>query len=78
MEDLFGLVLSQFNKYHPPGNLKFSYLGIFQSLKLRFSMEKVLSLKLNFTPNTLRCNGLTKFSLGELLNLGDCIVGPDL
>jgi len=34
----------QFNavttKYHPTGNLKFDYLGIFQSLKLRILMEK--------------------------------------
>jgi len=59
--DLFSLVLSEFKKYQPPGNLKFNYLGIFQSLKLRFSMEKILSisLKLNFTPNTLGCYGLT-------------------
>jgi len=27
-------------KISPPGNLKFNYLGIFQSLKLRISMEK--------------------------------------
>jgi len=35
-------------------------LGIFQSLKLRISMEKVLliSLKLNFTPSNLGCYGL--------------------
>jgi len=41
-------------KYHPSGNLKFNYLDIFQSLKLRILMEKILpiSLKLNFTPNT--------------------------
>jgi len=51
------LVLSAFKKYHPSGNLKFNYLGIFQSSKLRILMEKILSisLKLNFTPNTLGC-----------------------
>jgi len=38
LEDLFSSVLSQFKKYQPPGNLKFDYLGIFQSLKLRISM----------------------------------------
>jgi len=31
LEDLFSSVLSQFRKYHPSGNLKFNYLGIFQS-----------------------------------------------
>jgi len=40
LEDLFSSVLSQFKKYHPSGNLKFNYLGIFQSLKLRILMEK--------------------------------------
>jgi len=43
-EDIFSSVLSQFKKYHPSGNLKFNYLGIFQSLKLRISMEKILSI----------------------------------
>jgi len=61
LDDLFGSVLSQSKKYHPSGNLKFKYLRIFQSLKLRISMEKILSIsfKLNFTPNTLGCEGLT-------------------
>jgi len=51
-EDFFSLVLAQFKKYHPSGNLNFNYLGIFQSLKLRISMNKILSisLKQNFTP----------------------------
>jgi len=55
LQDLFSSVLSQFRKYHPSENLKFNNLGIFQSLKLRILMEKILpiSLKLNFTPNTL-------------------------
>jgi len=53
--------LSQFKKYHPPGNLKFNYLGIFQSLKLRILMENILliSHRLNFTQNTLGCYGLS-------------------
>jgi len=38
--DLFSSVLSQFEKYHPSGNLKFDYLGIFQSSKLRDLIEK--------------------------------------
>jgi len=61
LEDLFGSVLSHFKKYHPSGNLKFNNLGIFQSLKLRNLMGKILriSLKQNFTRNTLGCYGLT-------------------
>ena len=53
-------VLSELKKYHPSGNLKFNYVGIFQSSKLRILMEKILSIspKLNFTPNTLGCYGL--------------------
>jgi len=62
--------LSQFKKYHSSGSLKFNYLCIFPSLKLRILMEKIclISLKLNFTPNTIgllhRKNGFvtaTKF-----------------
>ena len=43
------------SRIHPSGNLKFNNLSIFQSLKLRNFMGKILriSLKLNFTPNTL-------------------------
>jgi len=57
--------LSQLKKYHPSGNLKLNYLGIFQSLKLRSLMGKILSfsLELNFTPNTLGCYGLRKWTL---------------
>jgi len=46
-------------KYLFSGNLKFKYLRIFQSLKLRILKEKIISiyLKLNFTPNTLGCYG---------------------
>jgi len=53
--------LSHFKKYHPSGNLKFNSLGFFQSLKLRILMGKILliSLKLNFTPNTLAVMGYT-------------------
>jgi len=55
--------LSQFKKYHPSGNLKFYNLGILKSLKLRILVRKILSIsvKLNFTPNTLGCKGLRKF-----------------
>jgi len=49
-EDLFRSVLTKFEKYHTSGNLKFNYFGIFQSLKLRYLMGKILriSLKVNF------------------------------
>jgi len=59
LEDLFNSVLLQFKKHRPSGNLKFNYLRIFQSLKLRKLMVKILrkSLWLNFTPNTLGCYG---------------------
>jgi len=59
-EDLFSSVLSQFKKYHPSGNLKFYNFGILKSLKLGILVRKILSisLKLNFTPNTLGCKGL--------------------
>jgi len=41
LEDLFGPVLLQFKKkISPPEHLKFNDLGVFQSLKLRISMEK--------------------------------------
>ena len=61
LEDLFSSELSTFKKYHLSGNLKFDNLSIFQSLKLRDWMGKILriSLKLNFTPNNLGCYGLT-------------------
>jgi len=54
--------LSQFKKYHPSENLKFYKLGILKSLKFGILVKKILpiSLKLNFTPNTLGCKGLTK------------------
>jgi len=60
LEDLFNSVSSQFKKYHPSGNLKFNYFGIFQSSKLRILMGKIISIspKLNFTPNTLGSYGL--------------------
>ena len=61
----FFLVLPQFKIHHPSRNKKINNLGIFQSLKLHILMEKILiiSLKLNFTPNTLDCYGLTSRSL---------------
>jgi len=46
LKDLFSSVLAQFKKYHASENLKFNFLGIFESLKLRLSMEKHL---LNFS-----------------------------
>jgi len=60
LEDLFGSVSSQFKKYHPSGNRKFNYLGIFQRLKLRNLIVKIhqKSLYLNFTSNILGCYGL--------------------
>jgi len=67
LEDLFNSVLSQFKKYHHPGNLKFNCLVNFRSLKLRILMEKLLSisLQLNISQNTLGCYGL--------MNLGNFI-----
>jgi len=70
--------LSRLKKYHPPGNLKFNYLGIFQSLKLRILMEIILpiSLKLNFTPNNLGCYGLKvwRLRLSTKLKLGKSVI----
>jgi len=36
--------VSQFKKYHPSGNLKLNYLGIFHGLKLRTLMGKILPM----------------------------------
>jgi len=60
LEDLLSSVLSHSKEIYPCGNPKFNDLGIFQSLKLRNLLGKILriSLKLNFTPNTLGCYGL--------------------
>jgi len=60
LEDLLSSELLKFKKYHPSGNLNFNDLGTFQSLKFCILMGKVLpiSLKLNFTRNTLGCYGL--------------------
>ena len=60
LEDLFSSVLLQCKKYHPSGNLKFNNLVIFQSIKLRVLVEKILPISLNpnFTPNTLGSYGL--------------------
>jgi len=47
LEDLFSSVLlSKFKKYHPSVTLKFNYLDIFRSLKLRILMEKILPISL--------------------------------
>jgi len=53
--------MMQFKKYHTFENLEFNYLGIFQKLKIAHFYGKILSisLRLNFTPNTLGCYGLT-------------------
>jgi len=65
LEDLLSSVLLRLKKYHPSEKLKFNNLGIFQSLKFRILMGKILpvSLNLNFTPNTLGCYGLMCFSV---------------
>jgi len=47
LEDLFSSVLPQFEKCYPSGNLKFNYLGISESLKLRILMEKIIKFLLN-------------------------------
>ena len=59
--DLSCSVLSQLKKYPPSWNLKFSNLRILKGLKLRILVKKIVpvSLKLNFTPNTLGCKELT-------------------
>jgi len=71
LEDLSSSVLSQFKKYHPPGNQKFNYLGILKRLKFRISSEIILyiSLKLNFTPNTLGCYRLNN-AFSSTMKLG--------
>jgi len=71
LEDPLSSVLSQFKKYHPYGNLKFNNLSIFQNLKFRILTEKNLriSLKLNFTPNTLGCYELNKSYFMWAINL---------
>jgi len=49
-------------KYHLSGKLKYYNLRILKSLKLRILVKEILpiSLKPNFTPNTLGCKGLSK------------------
>jgi len=71
LEDLFSSVLSEFKKYHPSGNLKFNYVGILLKLEIAYFNGKILSisLKLNFTPNTLGSYGLSEFSLNLRLSL---------
>jgi len=72
LEDLFSSLWSQFKKYHPSGNLKFNYLSIFQSLKLRILIGKFvsISLNLNFTTNTFGCYGL-RYLITEPNNISD-------
>jgi len=41
LQDLSSSVLSQFRKYRPTGNLKFNYLGIFQSFKIAYFNGKI-------------------------------------
>jgi len=55
--------------------MKLNYLGIFQSLKLRISLEKILSisLNLNFTVNTLGCYGLKYIELVPVRSSLPCI-----
>jgi len=58
-------IVTIFKNITPHRNLKFDNLGFFYSLKLRNLMRKILriSLKLNFTSNTLGCYGLRKHVL---------------
>jgi len=42
----FQFTIITIQKISPPGNMKFNYLCIFQSLKLRISKEKILSISL--------------------------------
>jgi len=68
IEVLWKSLLSQFEKYHPSRNLKFDNLGIFLSLKFRFSMENMLTIsQANFTPNTLGCYALISCCLEDIL-----------
>jgi len=62
--------LSKIFKYHPSGNLKLNNLGIFQSLKLRNLIRKILriSLKVNFTANNLGCYGLRQQGLNAFVS----------
>jgi len=62
LENCFSSVLPKYQKYHHSGNPKFNNLVIFQSLKLRNRMGKILSLKLNFTPNNLGYYGLSNLN----------------
>jgi len=58
----FSIVTIQ--KISPLKKYKFNYLGNFQSLKMRFLMEKILSIshKLDSAQNTLDCYGLNFLS----------------
>jgi len=62
------IIVTFLKKYHPSRNLIFNNLGIFQRLKLRTSVEKIppISLKLNFTSNTLGSFGLKRCLDGKV------------
>ena len=78
LEDLFSSVLSLIRKFYLSGNLKCNILSIFQSLKLRIFVEKLLpiSLKLSFTSNTLGCYGLNMNHLLEIRSVFPaCVFG---
>jgi len=51
LEHLFSSALSPFKDYHPSGNLKFNYLGVFQSLKLCILVEKNPSISFDPPPS---------------------------
>jgi len=46
LEDIFSSVLSHFKEYQPSLNVKFNNVGIFESLKLRNLMGKILRISL--------------------------------
>ena len=65
----FSSVLSQFKKISPLWKSKIKSFRNISTLKISFFLtEKILpiSLKLNFTPNTLGCYGLDDYSCGPV------------
>jgi len=46
LENLFSLVLSEFKKHHPSGNLDSINFGIFKNLKFRIFMDNILPISL--------------------------------
>jgi len=71
LEDLFSSVLSKFKKISPLWKPKINNFGIFQTLKLSNSIGKIcqMSLKLNFSRNTLGCYWLRNLIKGAGLTL---------